>query len=118
MVDQHALMLARVEVPLELWIILVVCTGGIYLIIALVRAWSNRSSDAKPTSVQEPSKIDLDLLLVEIVTAVLQKDEAVHLSMIWRNYPVSAEGRTRLVAMVKLTLAELFDEEAPSAEKL
>jgi hypothetical protein len=102
MLESKALVLARVEVPFEIWIILVVCTGGIYLLIAIFR----REPDARASKKQV--EVDLVELLTEVMSAVLSEQEEEKLKRIWSKYPVLEEQRTQIVLMSKIALSEFF----------
>jgi hypothetical protein len=106
MIESKALVLARgVEVPFEIWIVLVICTGGIYLIVALFR----RDSDGVVSS--RTVEIDLQSLFAEVVAAVLNERSEERLKLVWSKYPVSEELRTQIVLMTNIALKEFFSVE-------
>jgi hypothetical protein len=94
------LILAKVEVPFELWLVLVICTGGIYLIIAVIRYFSEDRTGTERTA------IDLEVIFSEVIAAVLSDREEEKLGSIFLKYSFNEDQKAQLVTMVKLAVAE------------
>jgi hypothetical protein len=108
MLDLNSLVLAspllvEVRVPFELWIFLVICTGGIYLLVGIFpkaqrthRSGSNRS---------EP---DIVPMLIEVAAPVLSENEDDKLKPILVKHSLSEQQGVQLVMLTRLTLSEFF----------
>ncbi|MBR0724808.1 hypothetical protein [Bradyrhizobium manausense] len=111
MSNPFLLILLRVEVPFEIWIVLVVCTGGIYLIVFLFR----REPEAP---VAQRAELELGALLGDITTAVMGGREEEILKLVWSRYPVQEERKAWLVGITKLGLNEVLSSDEISVGSL
>ena len=113
MLNSHGPVLARgIEVPFEIWIILVICTGGIYLFVAIFRG------DEVVASPARADEVDLGSLFADVVIAVMGDREEENLQLIWSKYSVSEDQRMQIVLMTKLALNEFFTAEDSSEETM
>jgi hypothetical protein len=108
-------LLLRAEVPFEIWIVLVLCTGGIYLILVIYRSLSEAYASRRRDTLDP---LDLWLVLREITEAVLSDHEDDRLRQVWTKYRVSEGQRSPLIAMVKVTLGEIFSSDGHGIDAL
>jgi hypothetical protein len=107
MIEPMSLLLrgGHVEVPFEIWIILVICSGGLYLIVALIR----NGNSARERSQTAP---DLTPLFREVANAILSDDnEEEVLGRIWTKFGIDAGARSSIVIVVKVAMSEIFNEQ-------
>lgn len=104
MLNPIDLLLVRVDIPFEIWIILVICSGGIYFILWLIK----REPDAEPqaVNVSASSAISIQSLLIVIAETILRGGGEEELNLILSKISISDEQKSQFILMVTMGLQE------------
>ena len=106
-VTHNVIMAVEVRVPFDIWIILVICTGGLYLIVMLFQGDSTNHTTSSPQSSQTTG---LDIgVLVELIKAMLTGADHDRLRYILNGRHIVGETQDTLIQLCALALGAISE---------